>query len=440
MGVLGPPGVSGTLDEWLDWQSGLNPRTIELGLDRVQRVWNRLGAPAPAGVVVSVAGTNGKGSSVALIEAVAREAGYRVGSYTSPHLLRYNERIRLDGLAAEDSAICRAFERIEQHRGADRLTYFEFGTLAALLLFADQALDLAVLEVGLGGRLDAVNIIDADVALVTGIALDHTDWLGDTLEQIGEEKAGIMRPGRPAVFAAPDMPCSVARVAETLGAQLHRLGDAYHFNQHPQSWDWIGRDKRRSALPIPGLRGAVQLQNAAGVLQVFECLRERLPVDQAAIRNGLLKARVAGRFQVLQYRCRWVLDVAHNPQAAGALAAQLSDMFVNGQVHAVVGMLRDKDAQAVFCKLLERVDNWHLAGLGLEQRGASAVELRGSLPAGVRQQASCHESVAACLDDLEKTLGKDDLVLVFGSFVTVGEAMQWLETRQNQAVNDIVIQ
>lgn len=425
----GSPRSHRSLEEWLDWQSSLHPKSIDLGLQRVQRVWDRLGSPVPAGQVVSVAGTNGKGSSVSLLESITREAGYRVGSYTSPHLVRYNERIRIDGIPADDAAICDAFERIEQHRGSEPLTYFEFGTLAALIMFADQSLDLAILEVGLGGRLDAVNIIDADVALIASIALDHTDWLGNTLEQIGEEKAGIMRPDHPAVFAAHDMPSSVARVAENLGTPLYRFGDAYRLKKHPECWDWIGLDNRRSALPIPGLRGAVQLQNAAGVLQVLECLRDGLPVDQAAVRNGLLAARVAGRFQVLQRSCRWVLDVAHNPQAAKVLEAQLSDMFVSGQVHAVVGMLRDKDAKEVLSALAERVDNWHLVDLSSEQRGASAVELRGSLPASLREEAICHDDVLSCLDDLDKRLGQDDLVLVFGSFVTVGKVMNWLETQ-----------
>ena len=421
--------TSRTLDEWLDWQSGLHPKRIDLGLERVQHVWRQLGAPTPAAKVVSVAGTNGKGSSVALLEAILREGGYRVGCYTSPHLLRYNERIRIDGQPADDATICAAFERIEQARGDTRLTYFEYGTLAALLLFADSALDLAILEVGLGGRLDAVNIIDADVALITGIALDHTEWLGDTLEQIGAEKAGIVRRDRPAVFAAPDMPASVAQVAARHGAPLLRLGEAYRYRRSGEGWDWLGGGTSRRALPLPGMRGSQQLQNAAGVLQVVDCLQASHPVDQRAVRAGLLSARAAGRLERVQRSCPWLLDVAHNPQAAQVLADQLGDIFVPGQVHAVVGMLRDKAIDQVLAALAPRIDRWHLVDLATEQRGASAVELREALAGAQRDAAHLCGDLHDCLERLDAQLAADDLVLVFGSFVTVGKVMAWLHDR-----------
>ncbi len=417
-----------TLAQWLDWQSTLNPKTIDLGLDRIRRVWGLLGSPRPAVKVISVAGTNGKGSSVAMLEAILLEAGYRVGCFTSPHLQRYNERIRVNGREADDAAICAVFERIEQVRSEIPLTYFEFGTLAALLLFAQNDLDVAVLEVGLGGRLDAVNLIDADVAMITAIGLDHTDWLGDTLDQIGVEKAGIMRQGRPVVFGAPDMPESISKVAYATGARLLRAGRDFRFVQSGESWQWQGAASRRNALPIPAMRGAVQLQNAAAVLQVLECLADDQPVDQKAVRGGLLAARLRGRFEVHQRRCRWVLDVGHNPQAVAQLSSQLGDLFVPGKVHAVVGMLRDKAVHEVFATIAHRIDKWHLVDLSQEHRGASAVELRDSLPGstGPSEVEAC-APLSDCLSKLDESLGEEDLVLVFGSFLTVGSVLDWMQ-------------
>ncbi len=414
-----------TLSEWLAYQSQLHPRDIELGLERVRAVWERLGAPCPATRVVTVAGTNGKGSSVAFLEQILTAAGYRTGCYTSPHLLRYNERIRIDTDEVDDGMLCEAFERIEQARGETPLTYFEFGTLAALWCFARQPLDVAILEVGLGGRLDAVNIIDADVGLVTGIALDHTDWLGDDLEQIGREKAGIARPGRPLVYAAAAMPASVEQTATQVAASLYRLGRDYHYRVNGNEWTWQMDGRLRVGLPLPSLRGTVQVQNAAGVLAALALLPD-LAVGQQAVRQGLLNARVPGRFEVLQRRCRWVLDVAHNPQAAQVLAAQLGDLPVTGRCHAVVGLLRDKAIAEVMELLAPRVDRWHLLDLSDEPRGASAEQLRAALPAMLRSASECWQDLDTELTGLDAAASPDDLILVFGSFVTVGRAKQWL--------------
>jgi len=418
--------ASRTLPEWLDHLSRLHPRDIELGLERVAAVWRALGAPAPAPRIVTVAGTNGKGSSVAFLEAILGAAGYRVGAYTSPHLLDYNERVRIEGLPVPDAILCESFERIEQARGDTPLTYFEFGTLAALWCFAQAGLDAAILEVGLGGRLDAVNIVDADVGLITGIALDHTDWLGDDLEAIGFEKAGIARPGRPLVYGAREMPDAVARVAEERGARLLHAGRDYDWRQRGDGWEWHGKAGVRPGLPLPSLRGAAQLQNAAGVLAVLSQLPE-LPVDAAALRAGLLEARLPGRFDVRHRRCPWVLDVAHNPQAAEVLAAQLGERFVTGERHAVVGMLADKAIEEVLAALAPRVDHWHLLDLGDQPRGASAQALLDALPAAARAGAHCCTDVDGCLTALDTRLGADDEVLVFGSFVTVGQVMAWLD-------------
>lgn len=418
--------MSRTLEQWLDYQSSLHPKDIELGLDRVRTVWMRLGAPVVGRQVISVAGTNGKGSSVAMLAAIAAAAGYRVGVYTSPHLMRYNERIVVDGNALTDAALCDLFERIEQARGDIALTYFEYGTLAALLAFADVQVDLAVLEVGLGGRLDAVNIIDADIALITGIGLDHTDWLGETVDQIALEKAGIMRAGRCAVVAAPGAPYVLRDEAQRVGALLRWSGEAFQYRVEAGHWDWEGAVQQRHGLPLPALRGKVQVQNAAGVLAVFEALNETLPVDQRAVRTGLLSAQVPGRFQVVQRSCRWVLDVAHNPQAAEQLALQLGDLYVPGQVHAVVGMLVDKALAETLSVLVPRIDQWHLLDLSSEPRGASAVELAKAL-GEVSSVNQWRAPLPTQLAALERTLGDDDLVLVFGSFVTVGAVLAWMQ-------------
>lgn len=420
-----------TLDDWLDHLSLTHPADIELGLERVAAVWRALGAPTPALHVVTVAGTNGKGSSVAFLEAILGAAGYRVGAYTSPHLLCYNERVRIEGMPVPDAILCEAFERIEQARGDTPLTYFEFGTLAALWCFACAGLDAAILEVGLGGRLDAVNIVDADVGLITGIELDHTDWLGDDLDAIGLEKAGIARPGRPLVYAAHGMPDSVARVADVRGACLLRAGRNYVWRQTGDGWEWQGEAGNRPGLPLPTLRGAAQMQNAAGALAVLSQLAD-LPVDAAALRTGLLEARLPGRFDVRQRCCSWILDVAHNPQAAGVLAAQLSERFVAGERHAVIGMLADKAIEEVLAVLAPCVDHWHLLDLGEQPRGAPAQMLLDALPAAARTSAHCCTDIDDCLADLDCWLGADDEMLVFGSFITVGRVMAWLDAHPDE--------
>lgn len=424
-----------SLEAWLAWQATASPKEIVLGLERIGRVWQRLGRPALGAPVITVAGTNGKGSSVAFAEAILQAAGYRTGCYTSPHLLRYNERIRVDRTDADDDAICIAFERIDQARGDIPLTYFEFGTLAALLIFADAGLDVVILEVGLGGRLDAVNLIDPDVALITSIGLDHQDWLGNDLEAIGAEKAAIMRPNRPAVFSGRQMPASIRNHARATGAPLAVAGEDYRIVRRPEGWDLIGEIAERRALPLPGMRGATQLDNAAGTLVALDCLSTRLPLDQRAVRAGLLAARVPGRFDVRPGTPTWVLDVAHNPQAAAALDDMLGDLFTPGRKIAVLGMLADKDAAGVAAALARRFDSWYLIDLSGHPRGRTADQLA--------------EAVRPALDSvpvitggwIDETLGQiaadskpDDLVVVFGSFLTVAGAMAWLEQGAGKAV------
>ena len=417
-----------TLADWLDWQTSLNPRDIELGLERVRVVWDRLGSPALGGAVISVAGTNGKGSSVAFAEAILQAAGYRTGCYTSPHLLHYNERIRLDRHSVDDGHICAAFDRIERARGDVPLTYFEFGTLAALCIFSDARPDAVILEVGLGGRLDAVNLIDPDVALITGIGLDHQDWLGSDLESIGREKAGILRADRPAVFSGRRMPESIRAHAARIGARLLVAGEDYRISRTAQGWALQGGGIDRRALPPPAMRGPVQMENAAGVLMALGCLSGRLPVDQQAVRAGLLSARLTGRFDVRPGRPTWLLDVAHNPQAAGVLNELLGEMFTPGRRVALCGMLADKDAAGIADRLASRFDTWHLVDLSDQPRGQSAAQLAGKLrPVLGDTPVEVGSSVAATMSRLADTAGPDDLVVVFGSFLTVGAALAWLD-------------
>ena len=413
-----------SLEQWLDWQLELHTKEIDLGLDRVSRVWQAMGAPTIADKVITIAGTNGKGSTVAFCEAIYHAAGYRVGCYTSPHLLRYNERIRLDHQLASDEQIISAFEAIDQARGEIPLTYFEFGTLAALWLLAQSQMEIAILEVGLGGRLDAVNIIDADVAVITSIGLDHMDWLGDSIDKIGFEKAGVMRKGHPAVLAAKDLPPSIKAHADKVGAKTFMLGEQYHFEQIAGGWSWQGQNRTRRALPLPSMRGSVQLQNAAAALQVVELLEETFPVDQNAAKSGLIDAKVFGRFDIYQHKARFVVDVGHNPEAVGHLASHLGDLFVPGKVHAIVGMLKDKSIAETLAVIAPRIEQWHLLDLSDNPRGASAERLAECLPAEVDKQT--YASAKDALDTLDAELSSDDLVVVFGSFVTVGATLEWL--------------
>ena len=416
-----------TLDEWLHWQETLHPKAIDLRLERVGEVWRRMHPQGINATVITVAGTNGKGSCVAMLEAILQAAGYRTGCYTSPHLLRYNERIRMNGREVDDETIMRAFQRIDDTREEIPLTYFEFGTLAALDLFAREQVEAAILEVGLGGRLDAVNILDADVALITSIDIDHSDWLGDTREKIGREKAGIFRHGRPAVFGGDEMPASVEAHAREVGAPLYVAGRDFFFERIVgDAWRWIGPHRERNGLPEPQMRGEYQLANAAAVLMVLEGVKERLPVDQRAVREGLLTARLPGRFQVLPGEVQLVLDVAHNPQAARALADNLQRQPVSGQTHAVIGMLADKPVAEVAEILAPHVDLWYPAGLG-GARGLSAEALAENLAAaGIEHVQARHESPERAFTAACAAAKTGDRILVVGSFYTVGAVLPLL--------------
>ncbi|MBN6152465.1 bifunctional tetrahydrofolate synthase/dihydrofolate synthase [Xanthomonas sp. AmX2] len=415
-----------TLPEWLAHIEQQHPSAIAMGLERVRAVAGRMGLGRPAKKVVTVGGTNGKGSTVAFVEAIARAGGWSVGTYTSPHLLRYNERVRIDGQEAGDAQLVAGFEAVETARGQTPLTYFEYGTLAALWLFQQARLDLAVLEVGLGGRLDAVNLVDADVAVITTVDIDHTEWLGADREAIGEEKAGIARAWKPLVLGEIDPPSSVLRRAYAIGANAIRAGsDFFHEPIDEAHWRW--RDVgTRLELPYPQLRAPVQRANAATAIAALRALRTPLP--RAAYADGVARAQLAGRLQTFaRGGVEVVVDVAHNPQAARELAAWLQAQPGSGATVAVFAALADKDAPGVVQALAAQVDRWQLAGLQ-GARGQSAAALQARLHGTAAAQAALADSVAQALQQALAQARDGDRVLVFGSFHTVAEALHWLHS------------
>jgi dihydrofolate synthase/folylpolyglutamate synthase len=412
-----------TLAEWLTHLESLHPKTIALGLERVAEVKARLNL-SPDFPVIIVGGTNGKGSVCAMLESILHAAGYRVGCYTSPHLLHYNERVRIGKRVAADQELCASFSEIEQMRGDIPLTYFEFGTLAAMQLFISHQVDVAILEVGLGGRLDAVNVFDADCAVVTSVDIDHTDYLGETREEIAFEKAGIFRQGCVAICADNHVPEALAAHAQKIGAELWCIGREFGFATHQGQWDYRSTKTTRMAMPYPALRGGFQLSNASAVLAALDAVSERLPVSMAAIRRGLTEVELAGRFQFVPGKPQLILDVAHNPHAARTLAKNLADLPPCPHTYAVFGMLKDKDMLAVVETLNSHVDTWLLAGIDAP-RGAGAEELAAVLTStGVKGQVKTFADTADALAHACNVAGENDRIAVFGSFYTVAAAMQ----------------
>lgn len=421
------PGLS--LADWLARLEQLHPSSIELGLDRVRRVKEALGI-APTFPLIVVGGTNGKGSACAFLEAILVAAGYKTGLYTSPHLLRYNERVRIVGAEASDADLVAAFEKIDAARGDTSLTYFEFGTLGAMLQFIEADVDVAILEVGLGGRLDAVNVFDADAAIVTSVDLDHMDYLGDTRELIGFEKAGIYRADRPAICADPAPPASLLAHARHIGADLRCVDRDFSAQREGDQWIFRGRETCWSALPLPAMAGAYQLRNAAGALAALEAVRDRLPVGEAAIRQGLAVARVPGRFQRIASAPEVILDVAHNPEAARALAATLHEQPAAGRTLAVVGMLADKDAAGVFAALSSEIDAWWTC-TPESSRAQDATALAAILRVHVnRAPISVQPDVNTALAEARGEAREGDRILVFGSFYTVAAVLDHAATQQ----------
>ncbi|MCM0043739.1 MAG: bifunctional tetrahydrofolate synthase/dihydrofolate synthase [Burkholderiaceae bacterium] len=415
---------------WLARLESMHPKAIDMGLARVSAVARRLGLAFDC-PVITVGGTNGKGSTCAMLESILMQGGYRVGLYTSPHILRFNERARILGVPAGDDAFCAAFAQVEAVRGDESLTYFEFTTLAILKMFADARLDAVILEVGLGGRLDAVNIVDADVAIVTSVDMDHMEYLGDTREEIGFEKAGIYRPGRTAICSDPSPPASLVAHAEAIGADLWLFGRDFNYAGDRQQWNYGGRSLRRHSLAYPSLRGANQLLNASAALAALEALRDRLPVGAQEVRSGLVLVELPARFQVLPGRPSVILDVAHNPHAAATLAQNLDNMGFHPYTLAVFGAMADKDIAGVLSHLKDRIDHWYLtdlplhraasadmlavalAGAGIEARDDEGAERR------IRRFATPEAAYAAAREDA----GENDRIVVFGSFLTVAGVM-----------------
>ncbi|AXO17842.1 bifunctional tetrahydrofolate synthase/dihydrofolate synthase [Providencia stuartii] len=418
------PNAESPLEAWLSYQTNLHSQNIDMGLERVGLVARKMGLTQPAPRVITVGGTNGKGTTCHTIESILMAAGLKVGVYSSPHLVRYTERVRIQGSELAESDFCRAFAEIEQERGDISLTYFEYGTLAALTLFKQASLDVVILEVGLGGRLDATNIVDADVAAVTSIALDHTDWLGSDREHIGFEKAGIFRGGRYAVVGEPDMPQSIGQHAENIGALLFRRDKDWSFEQQHDCWAWQSRQCQWLNLPLPN----VPLANAATALGVICCLKEidsqlATKITDQAIHDGLRSAQLPGRFQIIGEKPLMILDVAHNPHAAGYLINRLAQLpAVEGRrVRAVVGMLGDKDIQGTLTCLSEQVTDWYVAPL-TEFRGAPASQLSQYLDSPQVFDSVDDAWQKACLDATD-----NDIIVVCGSFHTVAHVMMLLE-------------
>lgn len=415
------------LAAWLAYLETLHPKSIAMGLDRVRPVLERMRVSLDV-PVVTVTGTNGKGSTCAMLDAMLRAAGFRVGLYMSPHLLRYNERVVVDGVAMSDDALIDAFNAVEDARLSGDpptpLTYFEFGTLAALALFADQRLQALVLEVGLGGRLDAVNLVDADVAVVTSVDIDHVDFLGTTREAIGREKAGIFRTGRPAICADPHPPQSLIDHAHAIGAPLLRAGIDFGAVAQDRQWRYFGPGGARYGLPYPALRGEHQLGNAAAAIAALASLRDRLAVPTSALRDGLTRVELAGRFMVLPGRPTIVLDVAHNPHAARTLARCLASMGFHPQTIAVLGMLADKDIDGVIAAVRSRIDRWHVSSLP-GPRGATADHLRDRLVTrGVPAESiRKFDDVASAYEAARASVNEADRIVIFGSFLTVAAAL-----------------
>jgi dihydrofolate synthase/folylpolyglutamate synthase len=423
--------VPRSLEQWLAYQAQLHPRTIDLGLDRLRQVQSRMGWRQPPVPVITVAGTNGKGSVSAYCASILKAAGLKVGTFTSPHLRDYRERIRIhDRLVSADELVA-AFERIEASRGDIVLTFFEFNTLAALLAFEAAGLDAWVLEVGMGGRLDAVNVVDPDVAVVVSIGYDHQEYLGNTLEAIAREKAGIFRTGRPAVLGSREMPAVIDELASSMGVALKRPGIEYSFARTASSWHFRGSHWDLPRLPAPGLAGEIQYANAATAIAALEAIASRLAIPAAAVAQGLKDTRLAARFQVIAPSIprapTWILDVAHNPAAAQVLAQNLRDCGAAGRTLAVFGILADKDAQGVAAQMRDCVDAWWCVSTTGE-RGRSARELAECLAREVAVPVEWVEDLSAGCEAALAAAGPADRIVVFGSFHSVGPALDWLET------------
>lgn len=431
---MNEPRPAWTLHDWLAWLETLSPREIALGLERVLVVLERLALPAPQRALI-VAGTNGKGSCAAMLESLLRSGGKRVGCYTSPHVLRFNERIRVDGKPVDDATIIEGFRAVEARRDGVPLTYFEYGTLAAMVVFDSLAATDLVLEIGLGGRLDAVNAIEADGALITNVTLDHCDWLGDTVDAIAREKAGVMRRGRPVIFGAVSVPETIVDEARRIGADLRLAGRDFDCRAADGSWQWHGRRVALDGLRPPSLQGAFQLRNAAAVLALLEALDLAALLTTDRVNEAFGRLSIPGRFQRISAAHEWLLDVAHNPDAARVLGESLGAMSHPGGLVAVVGVLADKDLDGIVSALEPHVTRW-VAVPAAHPRALPARQLAQAIAQRTGRPCLTEESVTSAMAHLDAGAAEDELLLVTGSFYTVGPALAWLEHRGVKIAGD----
>ncbi len=412
-----------SLKGWLDWQEGLHPLVIDLGLERVAQVYRLLNPTQAKPPTITVAGTNGKGSCVAYLEAIYKKQGYRVGAYTSPHILKYNERIKINGAPVSDDLICETFARIEAVRGDVTLSYFEFGTLTALDIFKRQGVDLQLLEVGLGGRLDAVNIVDPDVALISSIGIDHVDWLGQTREAIGREKAGIFRAATPAIIGDPEPPEALVQAALETQALFYCLGSDFTYEKQPKGWMWCYANQQISNLPEPALKGEHQYRNASAAILALTLLADILPVGEDAIRYGLENVQLAGRFQLIEGDVPVLLDVGHNPQAVQTLVDYLTDNFPNRRIHAIFSMMKDKDIAEVLKIMKPVVYDWYFSPLVNPRAATEALMRDVFFKSAITKVFFGFSDFATAYEAAKSQSYKGDLLLVFGSFFLVSDCL-----------------
>ncbi|MGZ8951293.1 MAG: bifunctional tetrahydrofolate synthase/dihydrofolate synthase [Methylobacter sp.] len=418
-----------SLKDWLDWQESLHPLAIDMGLERTAQVYHALNPDCIKPPTITVAGTNGKGSCIAYLEAIYRAQGYRVGAYSSPHILKYNERIKIDGKPVSDEQICEAFAIIESVRGNTSLSYFEFGTLAALDIFWRSGLDVQLLEVGLGGRLDAVNIVDPNVSLISSIGIDHVDWLGETREAIGQEKAGIFRAKTPAIVGDCNPPESLLQSAVDKDAQLYCIGKDFGYKKNTTDWDWFAGDLHIDQLPEPGLKGEHQYRNASAVILAVEVLAKSLPVSDMSIRTGLKNTLLPGRFQLINDKIPVLLDVGHNPEAVKTLVDYLNMTFPGKKIHAVFSMMKDKDIAGVLEIMNPVVYDWFFAPL-TNPRAATEPLMREIFShSSVTRVSFGFTGFAEAFNAAKNQAQEDDLLLVFGSFFLVSDCLNEFEKR-----------
>lgn len=416
-----------SVEEWLKWQEGLHAQGIELGLDRCSKVAHDMELLSPKFITVSVAGTNGKGSSIEIIAAILKDSFYKVGCYTSPHLIKYNERIRINGVQVTDQMLCESFNRIDNVRKNISLTYFEFGTLAALDIFHQVGIDIALFEVGLGGRLDAVNCIDANIALITSIDLDHIEWLGTDRESIAYEKAGIFRDNQSAVCSDLNPPMALFEHAKKVGTILHTIDKDFHYQLFQDSWSWQCNDIAYLDLPCPSQYNVCQVQNAAGALMVLYLLRDRVNIDITLIKQGLQSFNIAARFQMIAQEKRIILDVAHNNQAAENLMNNLKRLPSQGKIHLIIGMLKEKDHAGFLSRLIDITDYWYTLTISTPRGSNSRVLKKKLLDLGVTVPISEHANISDAFSRVDAHFQLHDTIVVTGSFISVGKAIKYLQ-------------